>query len=108
MNALFPAASAAEARRLSGAFEVPMYRASRDDIPRYSPAGGRRPCDECAARQHETRGRLTEGGGIRALARTRRHFPGDGPETALELCREHEQLWRERDVADGVPVGRLR
>jgi hypothetical protein len=85
-----------------------MYRGSRRDVPRYVPFAGKGDCDECAARQHETRGQLTEGGGVRAAAKCRRVFPGDGDGTALLLCREHEQLWRERDTADGVPAGRAR
>jgi len=110
MTALFGIAPANTGRRLSAAFEVAMYRGSAQDIPRYTPLSSRasRPCDECAARQHETRGRLTEGGGVRALARVRRTFPQDDEKTALELCREHEQLWRERDFRDGVPRARLR
>jgi hypothetical protein len=91
--------AATTARQLSRAYAANLYRASRLAPARYVPFSGKATCDECGARQHETRGQLTEGGGVRAPARTRRTIAGD-PERALLLCHEHVQLWQARDVDD--------
>lgn len=65
--------------------------------PNYTPLKVKAPldCIECFARQHETKGEC----GPRHPAKTRRQFP-KVPGSRLDLCRGHEQLWRQRDADD--------
>jgi hypothetical protein len=72
-----------------------LYRASAEDRPKWSKVTPRTgtACDECAMRQHETRGAY----GPRRAPRHRRHFVG-GP--ALRLCSPHADTWRALDAAD--------
>ena len=60
------------------------------------------PCDECFANQHE-------GSPLpRAQAKKRRTLdlgPRKGGKQVLNLCREHAQLWEERDERDRAPRG---
>ncbi len=83
-------------RTLSTAYAAAEYRLEPGRIARFVTYSGRDTCDECAARQHETRGRTPEGGGVRAPARHRRIVGA----LVLLLCHEHTELWRERDAAD--------
>lgn len=92
-------------QQLSRAFAAGVYRATTATAARYTPITGRITCDECAARQHETRGDAP----TRAPGKSRRDLPTtDGPDTALLLCRAHEQMWRERDYSDRDPAGGAR
>jgi hypothetical protein len=52
-------------------------------------------CTECLARQHETKGAC----GPRRAAKVRRRIV-KAPGSTLDLCREHEMMWRRRDEAD--------
>lgn len=83
-------------RTLSVAYSVAEYRHAPGRVAKFATYGGRNTCDECGARQHETRGATPEGGGVRAPARHRRIVGA----IALLLCHEHAELWRERDAAD--------
>jgi hypothetical protein len=83
-------------RTLSAAYGGREYRLEAGRVARFVTYGGRGTCDECAARQHETRGATPEGGGLRAPAKHRRIVG----ELALLLCHEHAELWRTRDAAD--------
>lgn len=85
-------------RQLSAMYSVPAYRASPKERAIYSTIKAVRipPCDECFANQHETRGNS----GPRGEAKMRRAFRG-GP--TLNLCRAHEELWRNRDREDAPP-----
>lgn len=76
---------------LSRMYAAPDYRAGSDN-PRWTAIKRRIPvdCDECFARQIETRGTS----GPRNVAKVRRTIRGKG----LNLCRSHEDLWRIRDT----------
>jgi hypothetical protein len=83
-------------RTLSVAYAAAEYRLMRGRVARFVKYSGHATCDECGARQHETRGQTSEGGGLRAPARHRRIVGA----LALLLCHEHAELWRARDAAD--------
>ena len=82
-------------RTLSTLYSGPIYRASPDMMPVWTTIKTKNPieCDECFANQHETMGKS----GPRSRARSRRRFPKG---TRLDLCREHEELWKRRDAVD--------
>ncbi|MFD7045618.1 hypothetical protein [Rhodococcus jostii] len=94
---LWPELTVTVSAPLSTTYANPSYRASAQEKPKWTPVKVKAPipCDECAAVQHETRGRF----GPRASARQRRGFVG-GP--ILRLCTRHANAWRERDTRDGA------
>lgn len=88
-----------DARALSKLFSASNWRATRSSRPVYTDLKlSRLPaCDECFANQVEA-----DRPAPRNLARVRRSFRGE-PAANLNLCRTHEQLWRDRDREDAPP-----
>lgn len=83
---------------LSKYYNTATYRATPERRPSWAQIKNPAPgswCDECARRQHETRGES----GQRAQPRHRRSFAGEKADTALRLCSRHETAWKERDAA---------
>jgi len=83
----------------SVAHTAPEYRVGPSNPkPRWAKIDNPAPgafCDECATRQHETRG----ASGPRMQPRQRRTITGRR-EASLRLCTRHATAWRERDTAD--------
>lgn len=80
---------------LSAVFDTDEYRLRPKEKPSYvAVTAGRAECDECGARQHETRGMS----GVRQRVAVIRKVFTDGP--SLRLCRAHAELWRDRDAID--------
>lgn len=80
---------------LSARFDADSYHARPKDLIRWTTATGQRPCDECAALQHETHGTHP-----RKPARHRRAIT-EGPD--LLLCHPHAEAWKDRDAYDLNP-----
>lgn len=81
---------------LSRMWAGPMFRATVGTV-KWTPIKVKNPieCTECFARQHETMGEC----GPRRTAKARRRIE-KAPGSILDLCREHEMLWKKRDEAD--------
>jgi hypothetical protein len=81
---------------LSRMWSGPRFRATEGTV-KYTPIKVKVPvdCTECFARQHETGG----DSGPRRTAKVRRAIV-KAPGSAIDLCREHEMLWRARDDHD--------
>lgn len=92
---MFPEPVAPELE-LSQMWSGAMFRATQGTV-KWTPIKGITPvdCTECLGRQHETRGEC----GPRRAAKMRRRIE-KAPGSTLDLCREHEMLWRLRDDAD--------
>ena len=86
--------------RLSKALSGPDYRLRKDEKAKWTNVNLKtyRPCQECAAVQHETGGAF----GPRRQIKKRRRVVGG---KVIEMCQQHAQLWRELDAKDsGIPA----
>lgn len=92
---LFPEPAPVEIE-LSQMWAGPMFRATAGTV-KWTPIKVVNPidCTECIGRQHETRGNS----GPRRSAKVRRRLE-KAPGSTLDLCRDHEMLWRKRDEND--------